>query len=61
MNTQSISIDFPADILIALNETENELRQRIRLALAVQLYKTQKSKGSDSIDFVKTIYSNRAE
>jgi predicted HTH domain antitoxin len=25
-----------------LNETENELRQRIRLALAVQLYTTQK-------------------
>ena len=42
MNTQSISVDFPADILLALNETENELRQRIRLVLAVQLYKTQK-------------------
>ncbi|RWX48316.1 hypothetical protein H206_05145 [Candidatus Electrothrix aarhusensis] len=25
-----------------MNETENELRQRIRLALAVQLYTTQK-------------------
>ena len=42
MNTQSISVDFPADILLTLNETENELRQRIRLALAVQLYKAQK-------------------
>ena len=42
MNTQSISIDFPADILLALNETKNKLRQRIRLALAVQLYKAQK-------------------
>lgn len=42
MNTQRISIDFPSDILLALNETEQELRRRIRLALAVQLYKAQK-------------------
>lgn len=42
MNTQQISVDFPADILLALNETENQLVQRIKLALAVQLYKAQK-------------------
>ncbi len=42
MNTQTISIDFPADILLALNETENELKQRIKIALAIQLYKLQK-------------------
>ena len=42
MNTQAISIDFPADILLALNETENELKQRIKTALAIQLYKLQK-------------------
>jgi len=42
MNTQRISLDFPADILLALNETENQLVQRIKLALAVQLYKAQK-------------------
>ncbi|WP_417908523.1 UPF0175 family protein [Candidatus Electronema sp. PJ] len=42
MNTQQISVDFPADILLALNETENQLIQRIKLALAVQLYKAQK-------------------
>ena len=35
-------MDFPADILLALNETENQLVQRIKLALAVQLYKAQK-------------------
>jgi predicted HTH domain antitoxin len=35
-------VDFPADILLALNETENQLVQRIKLALAVQLYKAQK-------------------
>jgi len=29
MNTQTISIYFSADILLALNETENELKQRI--------------------------------
>ncbi len=42
MNTQRISVDFPADILLALNETENQLVQRIKLALAVQLYKARK-------------------
>jgi len=42
MNTQTVSIDFPADILLALNETENELKQRIKIALAIQLYKLQK-------------------
>ena len=42
MNTQTISIDFPADILLALNETESELKQRIKIALAIRLYKLQK-------------------
>ncbi|MDM8528161.1 UPF0175 family protein [Anaerolineales bacterium HSG24] len=42
MNTQTISIDFPADILLALNETENELKQQIKIALAIQLYKLEK-------------------
>ncbi|WP_446009616.1 UPF0175 family protein [Candidatus Electrothrix sp.] len=50
MNTQSISVNFPADILLALNETENELRQRICFALAVQLYKTQKLPLSSAIN-----------
>jgi len=42
MNTQSISIDFPSDILLALNETEAELKQRIKTSLAMRLYKIQK-------------------
>lgn len=42
MNTQTISLDFPGDILLALNETENELKQRIKIALAIRLYKLQK-------------------
>ncbi len=42
MNTQTISIDFPSDILLALNETEAELKQRIKTSLAMRLYKLQK-------------------
>ncbi len=42
MNTQTISIDFPANILLALNETENELKQRIEISLAIKLYRLQK-------------------
>ena len=42
MNIKTVSIDFPADILLALNETENELKQHIKIALAIQLYKLQK-------------------
>ncbi|WP_373518937.1 UPF0175 family protein [Pricia sp.] len=42
MNLQTISIDFPNDILLALNETEKELKERIKLTLAIQLYKSKK-------------------
>lgn len=42
MNTHTISIDFPSDILLALNETESELKQRIKISLAIRLYKLQK-------------------
>jgi predicted HTH domain antitoxin len=42
MNTQKISIELPADILLALNETEAELEQRIKISLAIRLYKLQK-------------------
>jgi predicted HTH domain antitoxin len=42
MPTRTISIDLPNDILLALNETETELKQRVRMALAVQLFKLQK-------------------
>ena len=60
MNTQSISVDFPADILLALNETENELRQRIRLALAVQLYKAQKLTVGKAAQIAGLSATNRA-
>ena len=42
MNTQTISIDFPSDIFLALNETEDEIKQRIKISLAIRLYKLQK-------------------
>jgi len=42
MNTQSITIEFPSDILLALNETEGELKQNIRTSLAMRLYILQK-------------------
>ncbi len=42
MNTRTISIDLPSDIFLALNETESELTQRIKISLAIRLYKLQK-------------------
>ena len=41
MNTQ-ITIDFPLDILLTLNKNENELRQDIKFALVIRLYRLQK-------------------
>ena len=42
MNTQMITIEFPSDILLTLNRNENELRQDIKLALAIRFYRQQK-------------------
>tara|TARA_R110002049_G_scaffold307706_1_gene508994 strand:+ start:2407 stop:2667 length:261 start_codon:yes stop_codon:yes gene_type:complete len=42
MSIQTISIDFPNDILLALNESEKDLKNRIKITLAIQLYKLQK-------------------
>lgn len=42
MAFQSITIDLPSDILLALNEDENELKKDIKLSLAIRLYKLQK-------------------
>lgn len=42
MSNQTISIDFPNDILLALNESENDLKKRIKITLAIQLYKLKK-------------------
>ena len=42
MSLQTINIQFPADILLTLNESEEELKQRIKASLAIQLYVLQK-------------------
>jgi predicted HTH domain antitoxin len=42
MNTQTITIELPSDILLALNETEAELKQGIKTSLAMRLYRLQK-------------------
>ena len=39
---QTISIDFPNDIFLALNESEIELKNRIKKTLAIQLYTSKK-------------------
>ncbi|MCB0522860.1 MAG: UPF0175 family protein [Lewinellaceae bacterium] len=42
MTLQTIHIDLPSDILLTLNESEKELKKRIKIALAIQLYIQQK-------------------
>jgi len=42
MDTQTITIDFPSELLLALNESESEIKQRIKTSLAVRLYKLDK-------------------
>lgn len=42
MSVQTISIDFPDDILLALNKSEKELKNRIKMTLAIHLYKSEK-------------------
>ncbi len=42
MNTRTISIDIPSDILLALNENENELKNDIKISLAIRLYQQEK-------------------
>jgi predicted HTH domain antitoxin len=42
MTWYTISIDLPPDILLTLNETEDELKKRIKFLLATQLYIQQK-------------------
>ena len=42
MNTQTITVDFPSDILLTLNENENELKQDIKLSFAIRLYRLEK-------------------
>lgn len=67
MSTQKISIDFPNDIFWALNESETDLKNRIKLTLAVELYKSQKLtvgkaaqlSGMTRLDFEKELSKNK--
>lgn len=42
MDTQTITVKLPADILLTLNESEKELEQQLRFSLALRLYGQQK-------------------
>lgn len=42
MSHQTITLEFPNDILLAINESESDLKKRIKLTLAIQLYELQK-------------------
>jgi predicted HTH domain antitoxin len=42
MSVQTISIDLPSDILLAINETEQELISRLKVSLAILLYAQEK-------------------
>lgn len=42
MSVQTISIDLPSDILLAINESEQELISRIKVSLAILLYTQEK-------------------
>ncbi len=66
MKTQTISIEFPSDILLTLNESETELVRHIKLSLAIQLYLKQKLTigkasqiaGLSRLDFETTLSEN---
>lgn len=67
MSTQTISTEFPNDILLALNESENDLKKRIKITLAIQLYKLQKLtigkatqlSGISRLEFEKELSENK--
>lgn len=42
MTIHTINIELPSDILLTLNESEKELKKRIKFSLAIQLFVQQK-------------------
>lgn len=42
MSVKTLQIDLPSDIFLSLNESEKEVTQRLKLALAIQLYAQEK-------------------
>ena len=67
MSNQTISLEFPDDILLALNESESDLKKRIKVTLAIQLYKQKKLtigkasqlSGMTRLDFEKELSKNK--
>ncbi len=67
MSIQTISIEFPDDVLLALNESENELKVRIKVTLAMQLYglnkltigKAAQLAGLSRLEFEKELSKNK--
>lgn len=42
MDAREIRIELPSDILLTLNESEKELKQNIKISLAIRLYSLKK-------------------
>ena len=67
MSIRTISIDFPDDILLAINESESDLKRRIKTILAIQLYSSQKLtigkaaqlSGLSRLEFEKLLSKNK--
>lgn len=41
-NKKIVSLEFPSDILLALDSSENEIKEQIRISFAIRLYQTEK-------------------
>ena len=42
MQTKTLSLDIPSDMFIALNETENELIDWLKISIAIHFYQQLK-------------------
>ena len=67
MKNITIPVDIPSDILIALNETEQELKHHFQLAIAVMLFhegkltlgKAIQLSGLSRFEFEKSLAKNK--
>jgi len=63
MNTIKVTLDYPEDILLALNETSEEFAKKFKLLGAVKLYelgklslgKASELAGMDKISFIEEL------
>ncbi|MBN2893113.1 MAG: UPF0175 family protein [Bacteroidales bacterium] len=61
MNFQQITIDLPEEILLTINETEEELKNEMKILLAVRLFKQNKitiGKASQIADLSRLEFEN---